>query len=38
LDEQASAEQLLQACGMHEMLSIKLDRVIGRADNLEVWQ
>jgi hypothetical protein len=38
LDEQASVEQLLQACGMHEMLSIKLDRVIGRADNLEVWQ
>jgi hypothetical protein len=38
LDEQVSVEHMLQACGMHEMLSIKLDRVMGRADNLEVWQ
>jgi hypothetical protein len=29
---------MLQACGMHDMLAIKLDRVMGRADNLEVWQ
>jgi hypothetical protein len=29
---------MLQACGMQDMLVIKLDRSIGRADNLEVWQ
>lgn len=38
LAEQASVEQMLQACGMQDMLAIKLDRSIGRADNLEVWQ
>ena len=38
LDEQASVEQMLQDCGMQEILAIKLERVIGRADNLEVWQ
>jgi hypothetical protein len=28
---------MLQACGMQDMLSVELDRLIGRADNLEVW-
>ena len=36
--ERASVEQMLESCGMSEILSIKLDRQIGRADNLEVWQ
>jgi hypothetical protein len=30
-------EQMLQACGMRDMLAIKLDRSIGRSGNLEVW-
>ena len=37
LDEQALVEQMLQACGMRDMLAIKLDRSIGRSGNLEVW-
>ncbi|MDG2441906.1 MAG: glutathione S-transferase family protein, partial [Luminiphilus sp.] len=37
LAEQASVEQMLQACGMQDMLAIKLDRSIGRSGNLEVW-
>ena len=37
LAEQASVKQMLQACGMQDMLSVELDRLIGRADNLEVW-
>jgi glutathione S-transferase len=36
--EQASVEQLLGTCGMSETLTIKLDREIGRDDNLEVWR
>jgi len=36
--EQASIEQLLDACGMSEILTIKLDRQIGREENLEVWR
>jgi len=35
---QASVEQLLDTCGMSEILAIKLDREIGRDDNLEVWR
>jgi hypothetical protein len=28
---------MLAACGMADVLTIKLERRIGRADNLEVW-
>jgi glutathione S-transferase len=35
--EQASVEHMLLACGMEDILALKLDRRIGRADNLEVW-
>jgi len=28
---------LLQACGMSEILDMKLSRAMGRKDNLEVW-
>ena len=39
LDEAArgQVEAMLAACGMAEILSIRLDRELGRADNLEVW-
>ncbi len=39
LDEAArgQVEAVLTACGMAEILSIGLDRELGRADNLEVW-
>lgn len=39
LDEagQASVEQMLDACELSELLTIKLDRSIGRAENLEIW-
>jgi glutathione S-transferase len=33
----SQVEDMLAACGMSEVLSIKLDRPLGRADNLEVW-
>ncbi|MFC1579084.1 glutathione S-transferase N-terminal domain-containing protein, partial [Pseudomonadota bacterium] len=36
--DQASVVQLLDACGMSEVLAIKLDREIGRDENLEVWR
>jgi glutathione S-transferase len=36
--DQASVEQMLEACGMSEILSITLDRQLVRAGNLEVWQ
>ena len=35
--DRASVEQMLEACGMSEILSITLDRQLERADNLEVW-
>jgi hypothetical protein len=37
-DHRASVEQMLEACGMSDLLTIKLDRQLGRVDNLEVWQ
>jgi hypothetical protein len=33
----SQVEEMLAACNMGELLSIKLDRSLGRADNLEVW-
>lgn len=36
-DDRAAVEQMLQACGMSELLSITLDRQLQRVDNLEVW-
>ena len=38
VDDRASVEQMLDACGMSGILSITLDRQLGRVDNLEVWQ
>jgi len=35
--EQTQVEAMLADCGLEELLSIKLDRQVGRADNLEVW-
>jgi hypothetical protein len=37
-NEQASVDQMLQACGMSDVLSITLDRQLQRSDNLEVWK
>ena len=39
LDEagRAAAVELLSACGMRELLDLKLTRAIGRRNNLEVW-
>jgi glutathione S-transferase len=33
----ASVDEMLAACDMSELLTIRLDRQLGRADNLEVW-
>jgi hypothetical protein len=35
--QQASVDEMLAACGMTQLLTIRLDRQLGRADNLEVW-
>jgi hypothetical protein len=35
--EMTEVDQMLANCGLSEMLTIKLDRQLGRADNLEVW-
>lgn len=37
-DAKTSVEQLLENCGMTNILGAKLDRRIGRAGNLEVWE
>jgi hypothetical protein len=34
---QFARDRMLAACGMTDVLTIKLERRIGRADNLEVW-
>jgi glutathione S-transferase len=36
-DGKASVEKMLAECGMAELLTTRLDRQLGRADNLEVW-
>ena len=36
-DARTRVEIMLEACGMADILSIRLDRKLGRADNLEVW-
>lgn len=33
----ARVDEMLKACGMSDALTIRLDRELGRADNLEVW-
>lgn len=35
--ERGAAAALLAACGMAELLDLKLTRDIGRRNNLEVW-
>ncbi len=37
-EDRVRVSQLLENCGMTEILTAKLDRRIGRADNLEVWE
>lgn len=34
---QAEVQSLLSACNMSELLNLKINREIGRRDNLEVW-
>jgi hypothetical protein len=36
-EDQASVKQMLDNCGMSEVLAITLDRAIGRTENLEIW-
>jgi glutathione S-transferase len=36
-EDQASVEAMLAACGMEELLSIKLDRPVIQSGNLEIW-
>lgn len=35
--DKPSVEEMLASCGMSDLLEIKLDRRMGRSDNLEVW-
>lgn len=37
IEGKASVEKMLADCGMAELLTIRLDRQLGRADNVEVW-
>jgi glutathione S-transferase len=37
-DDKGSVDALLERCGMSAVITTTLDRRIGRADNLEVWQ
>ena len=36
-DDRAAVKAMLESCDMAEILTIRLDRQLGRADNLEVW-
>ena len=36
--EKSGAAELMDSCGMSPILAAKLDRRIGRVDNLEVWK
>jgi hypothetical protein len=36
-DGKDNVEKMLAECGMAELLTTRLDRQLGRADNLEVW-
>ena len=36
-DDQSKVDALLDACDMSELLGLRLNREIGRANNLEVW-
>ena len=37
LGEQQDITQLLQRCGLQNLLTIRLDRELGRSDNQDVW-
>ena len=37
IEKQAEVERLLNACGMVDILNVRLKQQIGRSDNLEVW-
>jgi hypothetical protein len=36
-NDQTEVANMLNACGMTELLELKISRDIGRANNLEVW-
>jgi hypothetical protein len=36
-DEQADVAAYFEACGIRELLDIRLDRQVGLADNLDIW-
>jgi hypothetical protein len=36
-DERSQVEDVLERCNLLPVLSARLDRSIGRRDNLEVW-
>lgn len=37
VDDKAAVQEMLESCGLAEMLTIRLNRQLGRMDNLEVW-
>ena len=37
-DDRTAIDAMLEACGMAAILQLKLERRIGRLDNLEVWE
>ena len=36
-EEKTAVEEMLARCDFSEVLTARLDRQLGRADNLEVW-
>ena len=36
-NDKVAVEDMLRSCGLDEILNIRLDRKLGRADNLEIW-
>ena len=36
-NDKLAVEDMLRSCGFQEILNIRLNRKLGRADNLEVW-
>jgi hypothetical protein len=37
VNDKASVDAMLASCGMSELLTIRLDRLLDQVDNLEVW-
>ena len=36
-NDKVTVDAMLDRCGLAQIMDIRLDRVIGRADNLEIW-